>query len=159
MKKDTSIFRKNSLAQIQSPEELNTYIQVTSANVWIVLSGIILLLVGVIIWGIFGKITTTVKIPVEVSQNQGVFYISPQNAERVETGMAVTVEGKKAAVKELSASPLQLDETTDDYVKFIGGFSDGDFCYSGTVELPLEDGVYEGVLTLDSIHPMQFVLH
>lgn len=159
MKKDTSIFRKASLAQIQSPEELNSYIQVTNVNVWVVLSGIILLLVGVMIWGVFGNITTTVKTPVVAAEGQCVFYVSAQEADRIREGMTVTVEGQEAVVTAFSRQPQQIGQEMDPYASFIGGFQQGDFCCTGTLDLKTEDGVYEGILILESIHPMQFVIH
>lgn len=51
------IFRKKSLDKATSPEELNDYIRVTSPHIWIVLAAVILLLVGMIIWGIFGTVS------------------------------------------------------------------------------------------------------
>ena len=55
-KGEKSIFREKSLKKVTSPEELNDYIHVTSPSVWIVLTAIVVLLVGMIVWGIFGKV-------------------------------------------------------------------------------------------------------
>lgn len=41
------IFRKQSVDKLSSPEQLNDYIKVTSPSVWIFLSAIIVLLIGV----------------------------------------------------------------------------------------------------------------
>ena len=112
-----------------------------------------------ILWGIFGNITTTVTVPVVVADGQATFYVNPQDAERVEAGMTVAADGQQAEITSFSKKPMEIGENMDSYAAFIGGFSQGDFCYSGHVTLPLEDGVYEGVLTVESLHPMQFVLH
>ncbi|MBQ9420511.1 MAG: hypothetical protein IJU30_01970 [Lachnospiraceae bacterium] len=47
---ENSIFRKKSLEQISSPEELNDYLHVTGPSVWLVLTAVILLLAGMLIW-------------------------------------------------------------------------------------------------------------
>jgi len=52
-----SIFRKDSLDKVSSPEKLDDYIRVTTPSVWITLIAIVLLLTGALVWGIFGEVT------------------------------------------------------------------------------------------------------
>ena len=47
---DNSIFRKKSLERISSPESLNDCLHVTSPAVWLILTVVILLLAGMLIW-------------------------------------------------------------------------------------------------------------
>ena len=51
------LFRKKSIDKVSSPEKLDDYIRVTTPSVWITLAAILVLLVGAIIWGIFGELT------------------------------------------------------------------------------------------------------
>ncbi len=51
-----SVFRKKSLEQINSPEQLDDYIRVTTPSVWIVLLALVVLLVGILAWSILGTI-------------------------------------------------------------------------------------------------------
>ena len=51
-----SIFSKKSLDRINGPEELNDYVRVTTPSVWIVLTAIALLVIGVLGWCIFGTV-------------------------------------------------------------------------------------------------------
>ncbi len=51
-----SIFRKKTIDRVTSPEQLNDYIRVTTPSIWLVLVTVILLLVGTLIWGIFGTV-------------------------------------------------------------------------------------------------------
>ena len=53
---NNSIFRKESLDKVSSPEKLDDYIRVTTPSVWITLIAIVLLLIGAIVWGIFGEV-------------------------------------------------------------------------------------------------------
>ena len=55
----SQIYRKKSLERLDSPEQLNDYIRVTNPGIWLLLGGIIVLLVGACIWGIFGRIGKT----------------------------------------------------------------------------------------------------
>ena len=54
---NATIFRQKSIDRISSPEQLHDYIKVSSPSSWIVLTAIIVLLIGVLVWGIFGSIT------------------------------------------------------------------------------------------------------
>ena len=55
----SSLFREKNLERLESPEKLNDYLRVTSPGVWMVLGAVIVLLVGVCIWGVFGRIQAT----------------------------------------------------------------------------------------------------
>ena len=57
-----SIFRKKSLDRVSSPEQLTDYIKVSSPSVWIVLAAMVILLISVLIWSVFGTIPDTVKL-------------------------------------------------------------------------------------------------
>ena len=51
------IFRQKSIDKVSSPEKLDTYIRVTTPSVWITLAAILVLLIGALVWGIFGELT------------------------------------------------------------------------------------------------------
>ena len=57
------LFKKSSMERICSPEKLNDYIQVANPSIWLILSAVALLLMAVLVWGIFGSVSssTTVK--------------------------------------------------------------------------------------------------
>lgn len=55
----SDLFRKKSIDRVSSPEQLNDYIRVTTPSVWLVLLAVILLLIGMLIWSIFGQVTVT----------------------------------------------------------------------------------------------------
>ncbi len=53
---EKSIFRKKSLERVSSPEKLNDYIKVTTPSVWLILFATLILIVGTLVWAVFGKI-------------------------------------------------------------------------------------------------------
>ena len=55
-KESSSIFRQKSVKQLSGPEDLNDYIRVTTPSVWIVLAALAVLLVGLLLWSIFGTL-------------------------------------------------------------------------------------------------------
>lgn len=53
---EKSIFREKSLKRISSPEQMDDYIRVTSPSVWLILMAIIVLLIGIVVWAVFGTV-------------------------------------------------------------------------------------------------------
>ncbi len=53
---EKSVFRKKSIDRVSSPEQLNDYIRVSSPSIWVLLAAIIVLLIGVIVWSVFGTV-------------------------------------------------------------------------------------------------------
>ncbi|MBR5336988.1 MAG: hypothetical protein IK152_03295 [Lachnospiraceae bacterium] len=51
-----NLFREKSMERVSSPEKLNDYIKVTTPSVWLVLTIAVLLLVGALVWGVFGTV-------------------------------------------------------------------------------------------------------
>ena len=58
---DHSVFRQKSMERITSPEQMNDYIRVSNPSVWMLLAAVIVLLIGVCVWGAFGHLDTTVQ--------------------------------------------------------------------------------------------------
>ncbi|MBQ7670301.1 MAG: hypothetical protein IJS45_06225 [Clostridia bacterium] len=56
--RDNSIFREKSMDKVSSPESLNDYIKVTTPSVWLVLIALVVLLLGILAWSIFGRVET-----------------------------------------------------------------------------------------------------
>ena len=53
---EKSLFRKKSLERVTAPEQLNDYIKVTTPSVWVILAAMLILMAGILIWAVFGKI-------------------------------------------------------------------------------------------------------
>ncbi len=51
-----SLFREKSMEKVASPERLDDYIKVVSPGVWLVAVGIVILLIGVFAWAVFGTL-------------------------------------------------------------------------------------------------------
>lgn len=155
-----SIFRQKSVDRISSPEQLNDYIRVANPGVWLLLGGIVVLLAGVCVWGIFGRLDTVVK-AVAVSENGSVIcYVGEERAEQLEKGMTFTLNDSEYSVSEISAQPIAADSVLSDYAMHIGDFQPGDWVYSVTAAgNGAEDGIYEAEIVVDSVSPKTFVVN
>jgi hypothetical protein len=52
---EQSVFRKESLERVNSPEQLDEYIRVARPSVWLVVGALALLLLGFGIWHVVGS--------------------------------------------------------------------------------------------------------
>ena len=53
---NSELFRKKSIERVSTPEQLNDYIRVTTPSVWAVLAAMTVLLIGMLVWGVFGSV-------------------------------------------------------------------------------------------------------
>ena len=154
------IFRKSSIDRVNSPEQLNDYIRVANPSVWIILLAIAVLLVGVVIWGVFGKIETKVDTTVVVENGKAVCYLTSDGFKSVKEGMEVSVEGKDGVVVSIGKNPVEITSDYPAYFLFVSGFNAGDFAYECSLNLSgVDDGVYSASVVVDSINPIYFVIH
>lgn len=152
------LFRKRSVEQISSAQQLNAYICVASPGVWLVLSAVAVFLLGILFWGIFGTVTTTVDAVAVCEDGQIVCMIKDEAAEGIEAGMAVWIEGQEGTVQNVSLRPEPVEGNMDAYVSYVGGFSEEGFYRSVEVEgQSLTDGIYPAKIQRESIHPIQFI--
>ena len=52
------LFRQKSLDRVSSPEQLDAYMKVSSPGIWMILGAVIILLAGVFVWSVFGRLET-----------------------------------------------------------------------------------------------------
>lgn len=155
-----SIFREKSIRQISSPEQLDDYVRSVGPGVWLCLGAVLALLAGVCVWGVFGRLDTTLTVPVIVESGEALCLIPEAEAGRVQEGMALSLEGVQGSLGPLSQRPEALGRETDPYLLHLTGLEEGAWVYTAAaVGLDLPDGVYQGALTLESVAPMSFVVN
>lgn len=154
---NNSVFRESSVDRLRSPEQLNEYIRVARPGVWLILSAIILLLVGVIVWSIFGTVVTTIQTGVLVSEDGTVCFVKAEDASMLNEGMTVTIAGNiTGTLKSISQEPMLAEEDT--YILQISDIYAGDYFLEVAVEVEgLEEGIYIGKIIVETIRPITFV--
>lgn len=96
---DQKLYRSKSLERISSPEQLNDYLRVTSPSVWLVLTAVILLLAGLLIWSSVTGIESYAEGNAEVKGGvMTIRFADQQTAKQVESGMAVKAGGTESSV-------------------------------------------------------------
>ena len=153
------LFRKKSLDKISSPEQLNDYIRVANPSLWLVLGAVIALLVGVCIWGVLGKLDTTVAAVVAVSNGQATAYVQEDNIESIAEGNIVRISENEYTVTSVSQMPVMIDDDFSDYALYLMDWQKGEWVYTLTVDAALNEGVYAANIVVESVSPVSFVLN
>lgn len=153
------LFRKKSAESISSPEQLNEYIRVVSPSVWLVLSAVILLLAGALVWGVFGKLETTIPAAAVCENGHTTCFISAESDTIPKPGMEVILGEKRGDILSVNSTPVRFDKSTESYVFYKSGFREGDFCYLSNVEIDgLADGTYSAKIVVGNTSPISFIL-
>ena len=87
-----TLFRKESIDRISSPEQLNDYIKVSNPGIWMLLAALCFLLAAGIVWSITGSLPTKVSVTGVMKDGQAICYLSTDDAAKVKTEQTVTVQ-------------------------------------------------------------------
>ena len=146
------LFREKNLEAMDSPESLNDYLRVTSPGVWLIMAAVIAVLVGAILWGVFGRINTT-------TEGKTVCYVPYDELKTVMTRGIVTVEGQDYRMKVADDyNVLIVSESTNPYVRVLGSLQVGDVMVEIPVEAELPDGYQRGTVITESLQPISLLL-
>ena len=156
---NNQLFRAKSIEKVTSPEQLDAYIRVSTPGVWMVLAAIIILLTGVCVWGIMGRLDTTVPAVAEVRENQVTLYVKEADIRDISLGMTVDLDGQSLEVTNISAEPVMVDEQFSQYARHVGQLQLGEWVYAVTCSGTLSDGIYGAQIVTESVAPMSFVIN
>ncbi len=152
------LFREKSLEAIESPESLNDYLRVTSPGVWLILAAVITLLVGTILWGVFGHIRTTAQVAVEVKDGEALCYLPYAIAEKVMAQGSVGLDGKEYPLADEDAGFAIMEEGDPLRLLKAGNLSAGDFVMLVKVDTDLADGIYSATAVTEDLQPISLLL-
>ena len=153
------IFRKKSVDKMSSPEQLNDYIKVTNPGVWMALAAIAVLLIGICIWGVFGKLETKLTVAAVSRDGQTVLYVKEDNLSSVKGNMSVYIGDETYKVVSVSAQPVAVTEEISEYARHTGELSIGEWVYIVQIDGNMPDGAYKAQIVTDSVSPLYFVFN
>ena len=144
-------------AQISSPDQLHSFMRVTNPSVWIIFGVVIVLLIGMCVWSIVGRLETKVAVALQVSDTDAVCYVLDTKAASVSIGDTVRVGNTSGTVTAIAPTAVQVDENFDDYLLHLGNLQAGDWCRAITVDATLTPGIYSAEIVTDTVAPISFV--
>jgi len=155
----SSLFRDKSLNAIESPEALNDYLRVTSPGVWLIMAAVIAVLLGLILWSVFGRIDTSVQVAVFASEDRTICYVPYDTLQKLGEGKTVKVEGSDYVLDLSGATDVVIvTEEISPYIRVTGKLDVGDLTVAVPVRAALADGVYPGTVITESLQPITLLL-
>ncbi len=137
-KQKGNLFREKTMERIQSPEQMDKYLQVTRPKVWVSLIAMLLLFIGLIEWVMIGNLDTLVAADIQVKDKRAVITEKVQSAFYKGTDMSKVGEG---TIIYLDGKSYEADGCTVD--------EDGVTILYAEMDLP--DGTYEGQILVESV--------
>jgi hypothetical protein len=130
-----NIYREKALERISAPDQLTDYLKVTNPGIWVILTAVIILLVGVFVWSCVGDLET--KSPSTIIVKDKTARVATRDMKELTEGDELRLEDKNYDISSV---------TTDEFGRKIG---------IASVDLP--DGVYDGIVIVEKTHPIEFL--
>lgn len=106
----SSIFNRQAVERLRSPDDLDRYLRATTPGVWVMLSAVFALTVGLLAWGVFGSVSSSVS--TTGASINGVVYcmLDGDQVAQVHEGDSAYVGSQQARVARVSKVPLSSAE-------------------------------------------------
>ncbi len=155
---DKSIFRKEAVDRINSPEQLNQYIKVTRPSVWMLFTAVVVLMAGLMFWVVKGEMESYVFM-VAISENgQLVAYADPADVSRLSLGDTAVLDRQyETVISAISPSGIRVPEDLAEEYKEVTG--PGERAYVVTLEYrDIPDGVYRVEVMVEQMRPLDYFI-
>ena len=104
MERKPNVFRKQTLDRIAEPDQLTDYLCVSQPAVWLLLTAILTLLLGLLIWSGAGTVAVAANGDAVIEDGQARIMLADQEAYRIEKGMRVILGEEEAAITAVSTN-------------------------------------------------------
>lgn len=159
-----SIFNESAARKLRSPDDLEKYVRVTTPSVWMTVCACAALLLGLLVWGVFGTVSTDIATTGAVIEGQAMCFVPASDVVMVDVGDTASFEGVRMRISKVADAPMSIDEVKgelqSDYL--LRSLIDGDWGYQVTFdgdvsELP-SNVPLEVRITTERIAPISLIL-
>ena len=161
-KNRSKLFRKESMDNLASPEQLKDYLQIPKVSMWVVLIAALAAVGGLLAWGIWGQVITTTHLNGLAEGENVICYVSDPADVRLDMPVKIgRYEGEIIAVSGTAISKetlaVQYSEAVVDQLQI------GDLNYKVTIKVDgVMDGIVDGVTEVEvetsRVNPISFIL-
>ena len=161
---NSSIFNKTATERLRSPDDLDKYVRVTNPSVWALLIACAALLAGILAWGVFGTVSTSVSATAAHIDDGVVCLLDAESAAKVSVGDQAVVNGTLMQVESISDVPLSRQELNgiieSDYLA--STLAQAEWSYVVTLSGPGAESLAPNVplsvsITIESVAPISLI--
>lgn len=153
-----TIFRQKSLAKFSSVEDLDKYIKTTTPSLWLLLASIIVLLAGVIVWAVVGKINVESVSGCVIDKTNVTCFIEENRIDSINESSYIKINDKSIAINNIEG-PYKADEGMNQSLLHTSQIDTGSWYYEVKGTCDLSDGDYKGVVIYKEVSPIVFVIN
>lgn len=155
--KERKLFREKSIEQLSAPEQLTGYLHVTGPGVWFVLGGLIILLVGLLVWGIFGRLISSVTVPAKVEEGKAYCYVLKDDLNPADGDVAITIGDVEMTANTAGAETVILDTSYPPELFSTGYLHAGRNVTILVCDTTLKEGFYDALIVTDELKPISLL--
>lgn len=158
---ENNIFREKSVERVSSPEQLDSYLKVTSPKVWIVLCSIIVLLVGMLCWAFVGKIETSNPASCFIEDGMLYCYTTEEVVEKIDHESVIKLNNSDVTYEIAEIQFVgQITEEDAEFARMIG-VSVGERVYELVAYCDLSNSLnlQLGKVVLETVSPITFIFN
>lgn len=168
----SSVFRKESIERISSPDQLDDYIRVQKPSVWIILALVVALLIAAFVWAGTAKLETKVTaFGIMDSENPNdtvTCYLTAEKADNVQKGQSAVLAYDKEYSGTVTAvsGPYSYKEIAADFLNgntyaiYMADIHEGNDYYQVTIQgKNLPDGAFDVTIVGESVSPISFLFN
>ena len=106
MSEGTSVFNEEAQRRLKSPDDVDEYIRIGSPSVMLILCACVALLLGVLAWGIFGSVTTSVTAKGAVIDGKALCFLSEDDVQKLHVGDGAFMGSASLSVASVPETPV-----------------------------------------------------
>ena len=155
-----TIFRQKSIDRVSSPEQLDKYLKVSSPSLWVFLIGIIIVLIGTIVWCVYGRLNTYATVGCAVENSTAYCYVREEDSVNLEEGAIVKVTSKdvEITVDSIDLAGVNIPDSYA-YLQHLVGVTSSDYVNILIGKTDLANGYYPAKVAVESLSPLKFILN
>ena len=141
------------------PGDLNQYIHLTTGSIWLVLGAFLVFVIGMVVWGFFGRLTVSVQ-AVAVSQESSIMlYIPEDQVSRIKQDSELVINDSTAAIGEIreNAYTEKASDALDEYQRSLADLTEDQKVLVINRTMAVPDGSYSASIILERIKPFSFL--
>ena len=155
--KDKRIFREKSIEQLSEPDQLTSYLRVTGPGVWFILVGIIVLMIGILVWASFGRISSTVHAPTLIVNGEAACYVLEEDLDPQMEDVKIMIGDETMTASASEGEAVTLDASYDPALYESGYLSPGRHAVILKCRTNLEDGFYDASVITQTLKPISLL--
>lgn len=158
---ENNIFREKSVERVSSPEQLDSYLKVTSPKVWIILGAIIVLLVGMLCWAFVGKIETSETASCYIEDGKLYCYTTEEVVKKLDANSVIKLDGSDINYEIAELQFIGVIAEEDAELARMVGVKVGDRAYElvAFCDLPNTLNMQPGKIVLETVSPITFIFN